>query len=184
MMSTKEFVDAMMELVKNGCPELYKVHIEGRESKFVSENAPSEGDLQGEILGHLEWDLQLLWALVSMFGKNLPDEWPGEDPLLDTIKHPEQISAPLVAALMRDCQIGFWHILSALYKGTMGPGDAIKINSDWSVVGIKKENLSAKKRITQLERVVSAAWIHVGISMALRASSALLKEKGLSIYLP
>lgn len=143
-MSTKRqkaFVNGVLQIVKVQFPDLYTQQIKGRRAKFIAENVPEICKEEGREVGHVNKDLQLLWALSEMFCKSLPDPLFPRD-----FRHASDASR-VMGALARGtisklCSLAFWEFVrqtqSSDEKNQLIQAGFI-IRPDWSIDAITRD---------------------------------------------
>lgn len=180
-MDRRQFSTCIMELTREGFPELYEKHIKGRRREFIAEHAPElePNEETGEVLGRLPEYLQILWAIAEMLYEHGLKRWP---------KNPRKRTAEGICREVAwvnsmgfgtVVELGFWESVMDLFEAKVYPrAKTLRMNPDWTVSLVSDEE--APKRYEgwdKFARLAKIGMVAAGTRDELNVALKLLKSK-------
>lgn len=131
----RRFTSGILKSVKLGFPELYNKHIKGRREAFVQENTPTAYTGDGEILGYVNKDLRVLFALALMLDAEQNSMANPPEHIGDAIAMCENVRELALSGTASLCMLGFWTpVLPRFSKYINGGRHALTVTENWAIV--------------------------------------------------
>lgn len=160
-MDAKQFSKMMVKLMRQGFPELYVRHVRGRRREFLEEHAPQldKSDEQGEVLGRVSQDAQMLWALAEVLYQAGPKRWPRHSKQGTLVETCQDMRGINVQSFCQSMELGFWEYVMQKFENKVYPRTrTLRVNHDWSVSLIEMKDTSRSTKLyTKFSRLAVIA---------------------------
>lgn len=131
----RRLASRILRSIRMGFPELYNIHIKGRRDAFVMENTPQVYTGKGEVLGYINKDLRVLFALVTILEAKQDSTDKPPEHISDALAMCENVRELALSGIIHLCTLGFWTpVLQRFGKHTHGGKHALYINENWAIV--------------------------------------------------